>query len=230
MFCTYCGKQIDDQSAFCMYCGKNISNTFKPQHVEQGVDEFKIQKENIRESETKALQEAIAYFSIKKDVYYEYDNICELVDKYSKGAKSTLLVWGSIFSTIGLVGQLSSSGDAGVCLILLLLPGLMMIGGGIAMKVNSAKKYNSYQEKFTMLSQELYQFYSNYPNCPIGFEISNPRILTQILYVLQSGRADTIKESINLLINDKTQEELKAQLEAIEERIRHIKTGPIVFR
>ena len=30
MYCKYCGKQIDDDSAFCKYCGKSLVKPIKP--------------------------------------------------------------------------------------------------------------------------------------------------------------------------------------------------------
>ncbi len=48
-------------------------------------------------------------------------------------------------------------------------------------------------------------------------EYANPEILEIILGMLQSGRADTIKEAINLLINDAERSEMSEYLEMIEQ-------------
>ena len=102
-------------------------------------------------------------------------------------------------------------------LIILLLPGAAMIVGGILMQVKNRKNYAYYQEEYARLSQELYAYYMAYPNCPVGPEFSNPDILEAIISVIQSGRADTVKESINLLLNDAEMEEMNAYPASIEE-------------
>ncbi len=220
MFCPSCGNQIADQSTFCMHCGKNIAEAVGGVQTAQPVMDFQAQKNAIRESEIKALSNAMQYFSQKKDEFYEYDLVCELVKDFSKGAKSSLLVWGCIITTVGLLCVLGSAGQSEAflgCLIGFLVPGILMMVGGILMKVNSAKKYKYFQEEYARLSQELYEHYVSYPNCPVGPEYSNPEILEIIMSILQSGRADTIKESINLALSDAEQSEMNEYLATIEQ-------------
>ncbi len=219
MFCPKCGQQIADDSSFCMHCGNSISGAVAPV---QPVVDFQAQKNNVRQSELNALNNAYEYFSQKRSEFEEYDAVCTLVNYYAGGAKSSLLVWGCIILTFGLIALLavfsegSADGILGV-LLAIMLPASLMIAGGVLMKVNNRKKYAYYQSEYARLSQELYAHYTAYPNCPIGPEYANPDILATIASVLRSGRADTIKESINLLLSDADAEAMNAYLASIEQ-------------
>lgn len=47
----------------------------------------------------------------------------------------------------------------------------------------------------------------------LGYEYTNPYILQSIRKVLCSGRADSIKEALNVLINDAGMDEMQLQLD-----------------
>lgn len=53
-------------------------------------------------------------------------------------------------------------------------------------------------------------------HCLIGAEYTNPKVITQLANIFRAGRADTIKEAINVLLDDahKSNVELQAQLSA----------------
>lgn len=212
MFCPHCGQQVADGSAFCASCGKSLTGTPAPAPVM----DFQAQKNAVRQSEISALSNALQHFAQKRDEFTEYDCVCELVNHYSHGAKSSLLVWGCIITAFGLLAMLSGPEALVGCLIALVVPGAAMIFGGIMMKKKNRKNYKYFQNEYARLSQELYDHYVSYPNCPVGPEYANPEILEVILGVLQSGRADTIKEAINLLINDAERNEMGEYLNMIE--------------
>lgn len=220
MFCPYCGSQTADGASFCVACGKNIASVAPTQPAQPAVD-FQANKNAVRQSEINALSKAIRYFSEKQSEFEEYDLVCDLVNDFSRGAKSSLLVWGCIITTFGLFSLLAvAAEDPSILLpvfLILALPGMLMIAGGILMKVNSKRKYRYFQSEYARLSQELYEHYINYPDCPVGPEYANPEILTILLDIIQSGRADTIKESINLAISDSEQREMNDYLNMIEQ-------------
>ncbi|MBQ3230787.1 MAG: zinc ribbon domain-containing protein [Clostridia bacterium] len=241
MFCPYCGNNVPDGAAFCSSCGNNLSANQAPaqtvvndyqyqqQQMQQQymmqqqmqMQQFQMQKNAVRQSEISALDQALRYFSQKRDVFEEYDNVCNLVNHYARGAKSALIVWGAIITSFGFLASLSAIENGFstfvVFLLLMIVPGLAMITGGILMKINNRKKFNYYQDRYAVLSQELYNFYMSYPECPVGPEYANPDILALIMETLQSGRADTIKEAINLLIQDANDAEYVEYLNAIQE-------------
>ena len=91
-----------------------------------------------------------------------------------------------------------------------------MIAGGVMMKVNNKKKLRLFESEYIRLSQELNDHYNAYPMCPVGAQYSNPEIIEVIMEVMQSGRANTIADAINILINDINQSEMQAYLQSIE--------------
>lgn len=219
MFCNHCGSQVPDGAAFCNNCGNSVNAAPQAQ-----MHQFQNQKNAIRQSEIAALENVLAYFSKKRSEFAEYDLVCMLVNDFAGGAKKSLLVWGCIILTAGLL-MLTAGADALVgALIAFVLPGAAMMTGGILMQVNNKKKYHYFQSEYARLSQELYEYYMAFPNCPVGPEYANPEILELILGVLLSGRADTIKESINLLIADANQSEMNAYIQAIEQNTAQINT------
>ena len=229
MFCPYCGSAVAEGGSFCAVCGKNVATTAPAQPMPSVAEiqaqqqlqaqQYQMQKNAIRQSEINTLAQAIQYFSQKRSQFEEYDLVCDLVNDFAKGAKSGLLVWGCIIATFGLIatGSVVGTGDMFPVMLFTLLPGIGMIVGGILMKINSRKKYEYFQAEYARLSDELYTYYLYYPNCPVGPEYVNPDILELIMEVLQSGRADTIKESINLLLADINQAEMNEYFEAIEQ-------------
>ena len=211
MFCPSCGQQIADGSAFCSVCGKSTTNV-----APAPVIDYQAQKQAVRQSEIKALGQALDHFNQKREEFTEYDCVCELVNHYAQGAKGALLVWGIIIATAGILMLMVPEAFLGA-LIAFVVPGGAMIFGGIMMKVKNRKNYAYFQQEYARLSEELYNHYVSYPNCPVGPEYANPEILEIILGVLQSGRADTIKEAINLLIDDAERSEMSEYLEMIEQ-------------
>lgn len=211
MFCSKCGSQVADGTAFCPSCGNSL---LAANPVDVGAQQYNIQKNSVRQSEISELDRAIRHFDQKRDVFKEYDLVSELVDDYAAGAKKSLLVWGIIITVLG-VFILAGGGGAGS--LAFILPGGAMIAGGILMQVNNKKKLAYFKSEYARLSAELYDHYLACPNCPVGAEYANPDILDMIMGVLQSGRADTIKEAINLLLAEANQAQVNATLAAIQQ-------------
>ena len=220
MFCPSCGQQIDDGAQFCMHCGKAVSASV-PAPAQPAID-YQAQKNAIRQSEMKSLSDALEHFNKKRSVFEEYDLVCELANDFSRGAKGALFVWGIIISAFGLfalLGSASSGGSGAILgtLVALVLPGAMMIAGGIMMKVNNKRTRAYFENEYARLSQELYDHYVSYPNCPVGPEYANPEILEILMGILQSGNADTIKEAINIALSEADRAEMNEYLSMIEQ-------------
>ncbi|MEE1198055.1 MAG: zinc ribbon domain-containing protein [Acutalibacteraceae bacterium] len=208
MYCNNCGTLVPDGTSFCGNCGANVAGGAPTQ-----IQQFQNQKNAIRQSEMAELENAIGYFGQKRDLFKEYDLVSDLVVEFAGGAKKSLIVWGAIIFVVGMIALCGGGGGGSLFFV---LPGAAMIAGGILMQVNNKKKYQQYLDEYVRISGELMDYYNAYPNCPVGAEYSNPDILESILGVLKSGRADTIKESINLLISDAERAEMQATMQAIE--------------
>ena len=92
---------------------------------------------------------------------------------------------------------------AAIAVLFMVFPGVLMI---IVDKRKIKKGYlnevDYYTSKYYSLNYELYNHYIAYKNCPIGPEYTNPANIRVILDTIISGRADTIKEAINILVED----------------------------
>ena len=226
MFCSKCGHQVADNTHFCPNCGNSISAAQVPvpeaPSVPDPMMQYQIQKNAVRQSEYRVLDHLIAHFSQKTEQYDDYDTATEAVNYYSRGARKGLIVWGAILTAFGFIFLLSlfdsqAASLATVGLFMFLLPGLFMIFGGIMMQVANKKNYQKSLYVWQQLADELYNHYMAYPNCPVGPEYSNPHILVALRNTLQSGRADTIKECLNLMVADNNQRAMEDYLAQIQQ-------------
>ncbi len=229
MFCPYCGNSVSEGHLFCNICGKPLASTPAPEAPKPAQPNFsdlqaqyQMQKEGTRKAELETLSNVYDHFAQKSGQFRDYDAVCERVNYFAQGAKSALLVWGCIAATLGLLFSLillSDNEPPWPFLILFLIPGLAMIAGGILMKVNNRKKLNKFKEYYASLSLELYNHYIDYPNCPVGPEYVNPQILELCMSALRSGRADSIKESINMVLASVRQSRIKEYLVTLEKNV-----------
>lgn len=237
MFCIKCGAQLPDGAGFCSSCGSSLNapsmneisapsadyNVQMLQAQQMQAQQYQMQKNGIRQSEIDSLSRTYAHFNLKQSAFQEYDKVGERLNYYSRGARSALIVWGAIITVFSFLILLGGA-SLGVRYVktfmvpfaIFFIPGVMMITGGILMKVNNKKKRRYYESEYIRLAQELNDHYNAYPQCPVGAEYANPKILEVIMGVLNSGRADTIKEAINLMIAEVNQAEMSLYLQNIE--------------
>ena len=57
-------------------------------------------------------------------------------------------------------------------------------------------------ERYNIVVKELEEYYLSYGYCAIGMEFTNPRIIYKLADIVRQGRADNIKEAINILFTD----------------------------
>ena len=226
MFCPYCGQSLTDDASFCIFCGNMLPSVGKTLPAVRPVDgtrissgdsvpsgsylgrdhEYRESRKAVREGELQSLTEVYDYFVRKSDRFEAYDRACAQVEHYSRGASSAMLIWGCIVSSLAAMMMIYSASEGSFeddflsFLFLLLIPGLLMIAGGILLKVNCARKLARFRQEQTALAQELSDYYLAYPDCPVGPEFTNPDTLMALLNTIRSGRADTIKEALNLMV------------------------------
>lgn len=225
MFCPYCGTRIMEGASFCTACGKQadpaLSNAPAQSADELQAQQYQFQKEAARKNGIRSLENAISHFSQKSDQFKAYDYICSRVNYYAQGASSALLVWGCIIASIALmfIVGLASEDETEplpVFLAIFLIPGLLMVFGGIMMKVRNRRNLRRARARYAELSKELYDHYISYPEAPIAIEFVNPEILKRILSELEFGRANTIQESIKLKTQGRKYGEIQRYLSRLE--------------
>lgn len=229
MFCPNCGQTLAEGSRFCANCGNNLTanqvNLAADYQAVSTMQQYQLQKSAARQSELRVLDSLIMHFSQKQEQYDNYDMACEAVSHYSRGARKGLIVWGAILAVVGFILLLADAAPASVSFLLFLLPGLFMIFGGIMVLVANKKNYQNALNAWQQLSDDLCAHYAAYPNCPVGPEYSNPQILQVLRNTLQSGRADTIKECLNLMIADANQRAMEKYLEEIQHNVEQIQSS-----
>lgn len=226
MFCSRCGRENFDGSAFCSACGAELKGGMGNMNSAPALDynaqmmqaqQYQMQKNMIRQGEMELLARVYEHFNIKRGTFQEYDRVGAQLSRYLRGAKSGLLVWGIIVTTLSSWLTLACiQSEAVVVPLIFLFIGAGMLTGGIMMKVNNRKQCRRYEAEYIRLSEELNEHYMAYPQCPVGAEYSNPEIIEVIMGVIDSGRADSIKEAINVMINEVNQAEMRAYLQNIE--------------
>ena len=240
-YCPKCGSQIDDNARFCPSCGSSVSlgdskevissaGTGSPAYA-GGTNQDIPQSYIVRDREKALLQRIFDYFNAKKAEYDEYDHVQEQLYRYKNGAKKAMLIVGIIllgisgfFMLVSLVMGAAAGGrnvavamlGGAVYAIFPFIPGLILLLSYIGKNKKYKKIYAKLDERFGQLTDELVNNYNSFSgpfgfSCPIGFEYSNPGVIQAIAGVLQSGRAYTIQEAINLLLDDAH----KANMEAI---------------
>ncbi len=213
MFCSNCGTKLLDNALFCTNCGKKVAEMPIVQYVQQPAPVIMMpsviqqaETETLRKLELSILDKVFQFFSKKHLQYDAYDDVCEKINKFSRGSSNALIIWGSIFSSLLFIFVVISAITnewASSELYILTAPGVFMLIGGILLKINSGSKLRYYLEGYTNLSQELYNYYCEYEDCPVVAEYTNPRILYSLSTLIKTGRANTVNEAINVL-NSKT--------------------------
>ena len=203
MFCQKCGNQTDSNAEFCPNCGNPMSGS-QPQQRRVSSVELRQQR---RQDELDELNKMIDYFSIKRNQYDEYDEVCERLNPNYLRKRPSLIIWGLVSAFWGVMFLMNGFIPLGIIL-------LLGAGGLIFAFVKSTQarknNYAAASQRYYELSDELYRHYCDYGPCLVSAGYSNPSNLLAIRQTIQSGRADTITDALNIMLDD----EHKAAMEA----------------
>lgn len=215
MWCQNCGSQVQDDAAFCMNCGTAVGGIALVRQASNVA-----QRTSIRQDECAELDRMIEYFSVKKTDYEKYDRLCKQINPSRWRKPVPLLVFGIILTAFGSLTLLlgisvaAMEEAAGVLYIIMgiapLIGGISMIVGFVRRSASKSQEYKDLLKKFSQQSEILYQHYLGYGDCLVSVEYTNPENLKVIRQTLLSGRADTIKEAINILIEDTYRDNMHA--------------------
>lgn len=153
------------------------------------------------------------HFFQKVNLYNEYDAINNKIQYLERApGLKVLLVFGIIWALPGMM-------VVGFTMEMNIILGLVMallfywpLALYFVLRSKNKKKIQSMLKRLGSIANELTEHYHAYGYCPIGPEYSNPAIIDGIIRIVRSGRADTIKEALNVMLNDahKTTMELAA--------------------
>lgn len=247
MFCPKCGTEMPDSAEFCMKCGYSLGGIKKPAVVSGSIE----QQMNTREESINTLNKIYSYFSKKGALYDEYDELQKKVDQCIKAKHTGYLIVGIIFIVFGtptifrtslpiVIESIPNDWDSipswaipYVILYLLLLLSPIIIGV-ILLLAQSSKKKKDYKhaadisKRIQEISKDLSDYYDDFGPCIIGKEFSNPRIISVIVGLIKSGRADTPKEAINVMLDDAHKTNLQLQAELQTKALKSIKTSSAI--
>ena len=211
MYCPYCGTELTSDAVFCRRCGKPIKVDTPPVSApETPPAQPHYEKSEVSQpSKTPSLNDLIQYFFQKQDVYDRYDTACAWINRLARGSSNALLIWGGIIYGLFLFvaciilsdayNLQAALSDLLIAALILLLPGTLMIGGGIWKKVRHRHLLYRHLSEYVVLSRELHEHYRNCPSCPIVPECTNPRILVKLQNIVNSGQCATMQQALNTL-------------------------------
>lgn len=207
MFCQNCGNEVESTTSFCPKCGNSLSGTGPMQIRTSSVQ----QRQQIRQDELNEIDRMINYFSKKQDKYNEYDSVCERLDPNYLRKRPSLIIWGLVSIATGI---LLITGGGFLWSIPLILGGGALIFAFVKSTQARNNNYAEASKRYYELAEELYNYYCDYGPCLVSASYSNPSNLSAIRQMIQSGRADTIGDALNTLLDD----EHKAAMEAYSQR------------
>ena len=231
------GIQVDPnvkQKMFCMYCGtpfmtKDIitNNTYINNNTVIYNDNSSSTYAGImgrRRVYIEELRREVLYFSLKGDQYEEMDSI-KYVDiplaayKKSDGLSNFKgMAWagyiGGAFCTLlfipFLVGNMPLGGCIALVVFTLIFASMIFLYHFFEPKYQrkNDEVINDLYERGQYLYNSLIQYYNEYGECLVGFEYTYPDILKEIYSNVESGRAESVRESIDLYTKSQTYERI----------------------
>lgn len=216
-YCSKCGAQMADGTRFCPSCGQPVSAVASGRMNQS----FNRGYQNEREEAIAELGRMSEYFGQKQDLYDTYDSqtatIKSLQYRYTTAENNKKLqkLFGAIFFLAAFFFGPSSKDSGlslgekfskyfGVLLVEAICVGLFFLDRKLKkQKLESlADEISKASAAREITASKLLEHYNGYGYCPVGAELTNPRVLASIYEPLRQGRTTTIAGAINLLLDD----------------------------
>lgn len=230
MYCQKCGKQVSEADSFCVNCGNHL---YLPNHNTTNIYKSNLSRNDIRNEEIRELKRMINYFSSKEKTYQAFSESASRVEHFDEDKSVALLVFGIIFTgffgliALTLISHFQDTRDFLTPFFIMVFaffftaaPGICMISGYKKYARAFEKKREVVLREYDTISEQLRKEYIAYENCPLGFEYCTPEFLSVLLEIILSGRADTIKEALNLVADESKYKVLSERLKRIEKNAR----------
>ena len=201
--CPNCNGQVQIDTSrefgFCSYCGTKI--LFERDAPLNATQAF-------ADNRTAALDEIariMDHFEPVADEFRRVDAINDQIGILANKKYSGTISAGIIILVIGLIVMLCGGIPVGI--VMMIVAVLLFVGSGVQ-KNNDQQTIENLKEEKRELSRLLFDKYNEYPNCPVGIEYCRSDVLYDLYEYLRKGRAETIKEAINLLESDEHNAEM----------------------
>lgn len=207
-FCTSCGTIIVEGSRFCSNCGKqikesstDISDTEQNRQTVNRPIESKVAAES-KESLIEELERLRIYFASREAQYNLRNKYINYLNTVTRPKVFAWIIAGGIISFVFyFIFYFITSIDTG-SIGLFGVWIFVSIGGYIHFKNKTEQDIKNTQNALIKMENELKEYYDNARNCIIAFDYSEPAIIQNLIGVLINGRADSLKEAINVMLDD----------------------------
>ena len=211
MYCTNCGAEIREESRFCKSCGVEIKKFSKTQETYNTAYQSQTCRSE-REESMEQLRDMYNYFSVKEA---EYDEVIKLDTEINSPiiVSNAGKIWGLILTIFGgccvPLAIAAHSIEAFIAVIIILGPGILLLTSRSRKIKRIQRERETKQARLQVVAEDVVSYYNNYGPCPLGIEFTDPKSLETIYEVIRSGRADSLKEAINILANDEHNAEME---------------------
>ena len=211
MYCTNCGAEIREESRFCKSCGVEIKKFSKKQETYNTAYQSQTYH-SVRKESMEQLRDMYNYFSVKEAAYEELINLdIELSSPIQVSNKGK--IWGLILTIFGSccvpLAIAAHSIEAFIAVIIILGPGIFLLTSRSRKIKRIQLDRENKRQRMQVIAEDVVAHYNNYGPCPIGVEFTDPKSLEALYEVIRSGRADTLKEAINVLAADNHMAEME---------------------
>ena len=201
--CPNCSGEIQIDTSrefgFCSYCGTKI--VFEREAPLNATQAFADNRSAALDEITRIMD----HFEPVANDFRRVDAINDQIDALSVKNHNGLIGAGAVVLVMALIIMLCGGIPMGIVMIIVAVF-LFVLSG--TQKKGDLQSIENLKEEKRELSRKLLDTYDEYPNCPVGIEYCRSDVLDDLYEYLRKGRAETIKEAINLLESDEHNAEM----------------------
>ena len=201
--CPNCNGQVQIDASrefgFCSYCGTKI--VFEREAPLNATQAFADNRSAALDEITRIMD----HFEPVADDFRRVDAVNDEINFLSHKSYTGVIGAGIVILIIGIIIMLCGGIPVGIAVLIVAI--VLFVVPGVQ-KNNDSKTIEDLKEEKRDLSKLLMDRYNEYPNCPVGIEYCREDVLYDLYEYLRKGRAETIKEAINLLESDEHNAEM----------------------
>ncbi|MBR4599463.1 MAG: zinc ribbon domain-containing protein [Treponema sp.] len=199
-FCSKCGTEISEATRFCPNCGQAVNFEVSPSSKNEVVGSKLSAKEEIAK--------IYDYFSQRQDLYQKFDALTAKINGIPQRIKLFRFLLTGIFVVFVILAMMYENQKVLEEIMTVVL--VAAIGGYLYYRFIKSrltlKKLNAERDS---VNSEILDYYNAYGDCSLGVEYTRIQDIQLIADVIRSGRATSIADALNLIIDD----EHKARVE-----------------
>ena len=202
--CPNCNGEVQIDSSrdfgFCTFCGTKV--LFTKDAPQNAMEAFTTN----RDAALKEINRLNKHFASVSDLYNKIDLISQHIDDLDQKSYTGCMVWGIISATIGVIVLINRNWLVGS--VFILIGAMLFVLRFLLNKKCDQEFYEAIDQK-KRWCKEVADMYWAYPHCPIGIEYCRPEIIQSLYDYIRQGRAETIKEAVNLMAADARYKEMR---------------------